>query len=101
MNPCGHKTKHTARIGCCGGCGELFSSDSAFDRHRRKNQCAKPWDVGLVAVPSKTAPGEWVWTMPGHHWAEGAKSTMETPTPRGEATTPTLIRSSVSGETVK
>ncbi len=63
--PCGHRTRHTQRIGCCSGCRHLFSSDTAFERHRRHGQCLNPRSVGLVGRPSKTAPGEVLWTLPG------------------------------------
>ena len=66
MNPCcGNRTRHTASIGCCAGCRLLFSSDSAFDRHRRGGRCLTPEDAGLVARPSKTAPGEVIYGLAG------------------------------------
>jgi hypothetical protein len=33
----------------CGGCHELYSSLTAFDRHRRGGVCLPPASVGLVA----------------------------------------------------
>ena len=33
----------------CGGCHELFSSLTAFDRHRRGGRCLPPESVGLTA----------------------------------------------------
>jgi hypothetical protein len=64
-NPCGHRTKHTSRVGCCAGCRNLFSSDSAFERHRRGGECLEPSSVGLNPKESRTAPGETVWSLPG------------------------------------
>lgn len=65
LNPCGNRTRHTQRVGCCAGCKRLFSSDSAFTRHRRDSGCVEPEAAGLVAHDSRTAPGETVWSMPG------------------------------------
>ena len=62
--PCGHRTRHTQRIGCCSGCRRLFSSDSAFSSHRRVGQCLDPQEVGLIAKDSATAPGEVIWSLP-------------------------------------
>jgi len=62
--PCGHRTKHGQRIGCCAGCRHLFSSDTAFNAHRRVGQCLDPRTVGLVGRPSRTAPGEVIWAFP-------------------------------------
>jgi len=62
--PCGHRTKHGQRIGCCAGCRHLFSSDTAFSAHRRVGQCLDPRTVGLVGRPSRTAPGEVIWAFP-------------------------------------
>ena len=60
--PCGHRTKHGQRVGCCGKCHRLFSSDSAFTRHMPvSGECVDPASVGLVARPSRTAPGEVIW----------------------------------------
>lgn len=67
---CGKKTKHTSRIGCCPLCKELFSGDTAHGQHRTKvgddgkRGCVAPASVGLVAKPSRTAPGEVVWSLP-------------------------------------
>jgi hypothetical protein len=69
--PCGHRTRHTSRVGCCSGCGLLFSSDSAFEKHRRHGVCLPPADVGLVPRASRTAPGEVVYSLPGGHWGKG------------------------------
>jgi len=71
MNPCGHETKHTNRVGCCASCKHLFSSDSAFNRHRKAMQCVYPASVGLVAKRSKSHPDEWIWSLPAgnHEWS--------------------------------
>lgn len=62
---CGKKTKHTTRIGCCPLCRELFSSDSAFAKHRGTGTaCTPPEEAGLVARPSRTAEGEVIWGYP-------------------------------------
>ena len=70
--PCGHRTKHGQRIGCCAGCRHLFSSDTAFTAHRRVGQCLDPRGVGLVGRPSRTAPGEVIWAFPASDvpWGE-------------------------------
>ena len=70
--PCGHRTKHGQRIGCCAGCRHLFSSDTAFNAHRRVGQCLDPRTVGLVGRPSRTAPGEVIWAFPASDvpWGE-------------------------------
>lgn len=62
---CGKRTTHTSRIGCCAGCKELFSSDSAFEKHRRRFVCLDPVEAGLVARPSRSAPDETIWGLPG------------------------------------
>lgn len=62
-NPCGHRTRHTSRVGCCAACKRLFSSDSAFDRHRKRGGCLNPTDRGLVAKPSKQYPAETIWSL--------------------------------------
>jgi hypothetical protein len=74
-NPCGNATKHTSRIGCCAGCKRLFSSDSAFDRHRRDGTCLDPATLATkkgaaVFTPhdSRTAPGETVWALAGSYY---------------------------------
>ena len=71
MNPCGHRTTHTSRVGCCAGCKRLFSSDTAFDRHRKGGECMDPKERGLVAKPSKKFPDETIWSNPGsdHEWS--------------------------------
>lgn len=74
---CGKKTRHTNRIGCCPLCHELFSSDGAVEKHRTavdadgRRGCQEPSEAGLVAKPSRTAPGETIWGMPsgGNPWA--------------------------------
>lgn len=70
--PCGHRTKHGQRIGCCAGCQHLFSSDTAFSAHRKGGQCLDPRTVGLVGRPSRTAPGEVIWAFPASDvpWGE-------------------------------
>lgn len=70
--PCGHQTKHTSRIQCCGSCRNLFSSDSAFQRHRKGGACIYPPNVSLVPKPSRTAPGEVIWSMAGGYFEAGA-----------------------------
>jgi hypothetical protein len=71
--PCGHcgtTVRHGERIGCCSGCGRLFSSNSAHDRHRRDLTCQNPESVGLVAKEPKGHPGVVMWAMPatGREW---------------------------------
>ena len=68
--PCGHRTKHTQRIGCCAACGDLFSSDTAFAKHRRDGKCQDPQGAGLERRVSRSAPGEFMWSMPhgDHSW---------------------------------
>ena len=63
---------HGQRIGCCAGCRHLFSSDTAFNAHRRVGQCLDPRGVGLVGRPSRTAPGEVIWAFPASDvpWGE-------------------------------
>jgi hypothetical protein len=68
--PCGHRTRHTTRVGCCAHCAVLFSSDSAFTAHIKSGIHLLPADVGLIARPSKTAPGETVWALPGGYYDE-------------------------------
>ena len=65
MNPCGHRTRHTDRLSCCSGCHIMFTSGSAFDKHRRNMRCLTPAEAGLIARPSKTAPGEVLYSLPG------------------------------------
>ena len=68
---CGHRTRHTQTIGCCAGCGLLFSSDSAFARHRRGGECLDPatlerkGELVFRPRPSRTAPGETLWSLAG------------------------------------
>ena len=64
MNPCGKRTRHGARIGCCATCHELFSGDTAFEKHRRGGTCVAPTEVGLIGRPSKSYPDETVWGLP-------------------------------------
>lgn len=71
-HPCGHVTKHTARIGCCAGCRLLFSSDSSFAKHRRNGQCLTPEDAGLIPRQSRTADDEVIYSLPGGYFAEEA-----------------------------
>jgi hypothetical protein len=70
--PCGHRTQHTSRIGCCAGCRNLFSSDSAFAKHRKAFQCVEPTAAGLIAKPSKKFPDETIWSLPGGYFDGGA-----------------------------
>lgn len=74
--PCGHRTRHGQSIGCCGGCRRLFSSDTAFAKHRKGGSCLDPESVGLMARDSHTAPGETVW---GHPAAEHRLSSWRSP----------------------
>lgn len=66
---CGNATKHTSRIGCCGACRRLFSSDTAFDRHRRDGDCLDvrtlehKGEAVFKPKPSRTAPGETIWAL--------------------------------------
>jgi hypothetical protein len=48
----------------------MFTSDSAFAKHRRNLTCHPPESVGLVGRESRTAPGEVLWGLPsnGHSW---------------------------------
>lgn len=68
---CGNATRHTQRIGCCASCSHLFSSDSAFDRHRRAGGCLDPATLEhkgspvFKARPSRTAPDETLWSLAG------------------------------------
>lgn len=68
--PCGHRTKHTARIGCCSLCAVMFSSDSAFAAHIKGRVHLPPEDVGLIGRASKTAIDETVWSLPGGYFDE-------------------------------
>ena len=61
---CGSRAKHGERIGCCSGCKTLFTSNSAFDRHRRNLQCLDPAEVGLVQRTLKTDPTVMSWGWP-------------------------------------
>ena len=62
---CGTRAVHGERVSCCSGCGVLFSSGSAFDRHRRAFQCIDPAEAGLVATGNRTDPRAVMWTLPG------------------------------------
>jgi hypothetical protein len=46
----------------CGGCHLTFSSQTAFDRHRRRLRCVAPATAGLVARPVVWGA---VWGLPG------------------------------------
>lgn len=59
-----YRTTLGRSIGWCSGRERLFSSDTAFDRHRRRGGRLDPRGVGLVARPSRTGPGEWIWGNP-------------------------------------
>lgn len=63
---CGSAARHTDRIGCCSGCGRLFTSLSSFERHRRKLQCVDPAEVGLEPKVVKSDPSvpAWGWPAP-------------------------------------
>jgi hypothetical protein len=71
-DPCPHchtKAKHGERVSCCSGCGVLFTSGSAFDKHRRDLKCLAPETVGLVRRISKTDPDAVAWGLPASdHW---------------------------------
>lgn len=41
----------------CRGCGEVFTSLTAFDRHHRGGKCLPPASVGLLERPD----GKWGW----------------------------------------
>ena len=45
---CGTYARHGERVSCCSGCRTLFSSGSAFDKHRRDMTCLTPEKAGLV-----------------------------------------------------
>ncbi len=46
----------------CHACGEIFSSNTAFDRHRKGGNCLDPEEAGLVVAER----GEWTfWANPG------------------------------------
>ena len=53
----------------CGACHLLFSSLSAFDRHRRAGQCLPPAEVGLVARQQSYGL---LWGWPGPDGGMGA-----------------------------
>lgn len=71
-DPCPHchtRAKHGERVSCCSGCGTLFSSGTAFDRHRKDFGCLNPVDAGLVPRPAKTDPDATAWGLPaGKAW---------------------------------
>ena len=58
---CGAKWTGKTRAHCA-GCHETFSSDSAFDKHRKGLRCHTPESVGLVA--REGAHGT-IWGHPG------------------------------------
>ena len=67
-DPCPHchtTVTHGNRLGCCSGCGRLFASTSAHDRHRRGMQCHDPAELGMVAKAAKGHPSALVWALPG------------------------------------
>ena len=67
---CGTTARHGERIGCCSGCGQLFASQSAFDRHRKAFTCIWPPDVGLVVKHPKSDPDAVMWGLPGTYRPE-------------------------------
>lgn len=62
---CGTVAKHGERVSCCSGCGTLFTSGTAFDRHRRDFTCLTPEDAGLVRKSVKTDPSAVAWGLAG------------------------------------
>lgn len=51
----------------CTACGEVFSTEAKFDRHRRgkyqeKRYCLEPEQCGLILAPTQSGT---VWRMPG------------------------------------
>ena len=67
---CGSVARHGERIGCCSGCGALFASQSAFDRHRKALMCLPPASCGLIAKHPKTDPDAFMWALPGTYRPE-------------------------------
>lgn len=66
---CGTTANHGARICCCSGCGVLFTSGSAFDKHYRDLACLPPEDAGLVRKAVGSDPGAVAWGLPaGDAW---------------------------------
>jgi hypothetical protein len=61
---CGTRAKHGERVSCCSGCGVLFTSGSAFDKHRKDFACMNPEEVGLVRRDVKTDPDAVAWGLP-------------------------------------
>lgn len=72
--------------GCCGGCGRHFTSNSAFDAHRRQRVvdgrkrfvCLDPSEIGLEAatyngrcrIPPNNLSDVVVWRLPSSpEWA--------------------------------
>ena len=51
------------RVSGCRGCGEVFSSLTAFDQHRRGFQCRLPSECGLVY--RLFLPDQGLWALPG------------------------------------
>lgn len=45
----------------CGGCHRTFSSDSAWQRHRRDLRCRAPEDSGLIARENRYGGVLWGW----------------------------------------
>ena len=66
---CGSTARHSDRIGCCSGCKRLFTSLSAFDRHRRHMTCLTPEEAGLEEKVVKGDP-----SVPGYGWPAGVMS---------------------------
>ena len=62
---CEHRTggmPSGKRAAGCGDCKEVFSSNTAFDKHRRQFSCIAPDTVGLTLVQR----GDYmVWALPG------------------------------------
>lgn len=72
---CGTHAKHGERISCCSGCGTLFTSGSAFDKHRRDMRCLAPESVGLARRTVKSDPDAIAWGLDGgSYWSETSMS---------------------------
>ena len=50
---------HGRQASGCRGCGEVFTSLTAFDRHQRHGHCTPPPSVGLVQHVNGR------WSLPG------------------------------------
>lgn len=61
---CGSRAGHGERIGCCSGCKILFTSMSAFEKHRRNLSCLDPQEAGLVPRTLKSDPTVMSWGWP-------------------------------------